>query len=173
VNKVSQPEEVVIVTEDKWMREAGGRIDFTDQQLLDEASEKGRLQVQVLNFWQILEIMSQSEPEKYQKFRKEMERRAGHRLTFEEMVEIGRKADERLQEFTRLIGGSMTRNQATQVRIWRVNYHMTWRSVARAAYNESWFSRSWQPPSNQLMGMALCEEAAALFKENFREEPWN
>ena len=45
--------------------------------------------------------------------------------------------------------------------------------VTRAAFGENWFNRSWQPPSNQLMGLALCAKAAAIFQENFRQEPWN
>ncbi len=38
---------------------------------------------------------------------------------------------------------------------------------------EGWFYRNWGPPSNQIMGMVLCEKAALFFKENFREAPWN
>lgn len=170
---MAEPEEACLVTEDKWMREEGGRLDFTDRQVLTEAAGKDRRQVRVITIRQMLETMNRTEPVKYRRFRKEMERQADRGLTFDEIVEIGRKAEERLYEFTRLIGAGMTPGQASQVRIWRVEHRMTWRSVARAAYGENWFDRSWQPPSNQAMGMALCEKAAALFQENFREEPWN
>ncbi|GAJ18768.1 unnamed protein product, partial [marine sediment metagenome] len=37
---------------------------------------------------------------------------------------------------------------------------------------EGWFCRKWEPPSNQVMGMAIVVKAAQLFGENFREEPW-
>ena len=170
---MGKPEEANLVTEDRWMRKEGGLIDFADRQILDEVSGNGRRRVRVITIRQMMEIMSQTEPGKYRRFRKEMERQAGHSLTFDEMVELGRKANERLEEFTGLIGGSMNLAQASQVRIWRVDHRMTWRSVARAAFGENWFNRSWQPPSNQLMGIALCEKAAAIFQENFREEPWN
>lgn len=172
MNTVGKPEEANLVTEDRWMREAGGLIDITDRQILDEVSDNVRRRVRVINIRQMLETMSQTELGKYRRFRKEMRRQAGRPLTFDELVKFGQKADERLEEFTVLIGG-MTMVQASQVRIWRVAKRMTWRSVARAAFDENWFSRSWQPPSNQLMGMALCEKAAAFLRENFREEPWN
>jgi len=31
----------------------------------------------------------------------------------------------------------------------------------------------WAAPSNQLLGMALCEKAATFFGENYMKEPWN
>lgn len=173
MNTVGKPEEAALVTEDKWMREAGGLIDFTDRQILNEASGNGCRRVRVITIRQMLELMSQTEPGKYRRFRKEMERQASRSLTFDELVELGRKGNERLEEFTGLIGGSITLAQASQVRIWRVEHRMTWRSVARAAFNENWFNRAWQPPSNQLMGIALCKKAAAFFRENYRAEPWN
>jgi len=169
---VWEEEETAFVTDDRWMKEEGSRLDPTDRQILREASQNGRLRVRVINMQEMLEIMKKTEPEKFRDFQKTMERQAGKRLTFDDLVELGRKADERMSEFTDVVA-CMTLGQATQIRHWRTNGHMTWRSVARAAYLEGWFGRKWEPPSNQLMGMALVEKAAHLFGENFREEPWN
>ena len=165
-------EETAFVTEDKWMKEDGGRLDATDQAILKEASQNGRLRVRVINMREMLETMKKTETKKFQAFHANMENQAGKRLTFEELVELGRKADERMSEFTEL-AVCMTLGQAAQVRHWRVNGHMTWRRLARAAYLEGRFSRKWNPTSNQLMGMALCERAAEFFNENYRESPWN
>jgi hypothetical protein len=165
-------EETALVTEDRWMKEEGGRLDAADREILKEASQNGRVRVRVINMQEMLEEMKNSEPEKYRRFQETMEKQAGKRLTFDDLVELGRKADERMREFTGVVEG-MTLGQATQVRIWRVDNHMTWRRVARSAYLEGWFRRRWEPPSNQLMGMALVEKAAQLYDENFREEPWN
>ena len=165
-------EETAFVTEDRWMKEEGGQLDATDRQILREASQNGRVRVRVINIQEMLEAMSETEPKKYRSFQKEMEKQAGKRLTFEELVELGRKADERMGEFTDVVA-CMTLGQAAQVRHWRIDGHMTWRSVARATYREGWFCRKWEPPSNQVMGMAIVVKAAQLFGENFREEPWN
>lgn len=165
-------EETALVTEDRWMKEKGGRLDAADQEILKEVSQNGRVRVRVIDIQEMLEIMKNTEPKKFQQFQETMESQAGKLLTFDELVELGRKADERMQEFTEVVRG-MNLAQAAQVRIWRVDEHMTWRRVARVAYLGGWFGRSWGPPSNQLMGVALCEKAALLFKENFREPPWN
>lgn len=165
-------EETALVTEDRWMKEEGGQLDETDQQILSEASQSGRAHVRVMNVKEMFEVMKSTEPRKYEQFKETMERQAGKPLTFNELVELGRQADERMKEFV-VVVAKMTLGQAAQVRHWRVDGHLTWRAVARAAYLEGWFHRNWTPPSNQLMGMALVEKAAQIFGENFREEPWN
>ena len=165
-------EERAFVTEDKWMKEEGGRLDETDQQIMMEASQNGRLRLRVINMREMLETMKNSKPGKFRDFQETTERQYGKRLTFDEFVELAGKANETVSEFTGIVA-PMTLGQAAQVRHWRVDGHMTWRSVARAAYLEGWFRCQWGPPANQLMGMALVEEAARLFGENYRKEPWN
>jgi len=165
-------EETALVTEDRWMKEGGGQLDETDRQILSEVSQNGRVHVRVMNIKEMLEVLESTEPEKYRRFKDHMERQAGKHLTFTDLIELARKADERMREFV-VVVADMTLGQAAQVRLWRVDSHMTWRAVARAAYLEGWFYRNWAPASNQLMGMALVEKAAAIFGENFREEPWN
>jgi len=164
-------EDIGFVTEDKWMK-GGGRMDIVDREILKEASQGGRLRVKVINMREMLLIMEASEPEKFQQFKGSQEKQAGRPLTFDELVEFGTKANERMSEFTALVK-DMSREQAVIVRRWRVNERMTWRRVAMAAYIEEWFGWGWQPPANQLMGMALTERAAQLFGENYREPPWN
>ena len=165
-------EEAALVTEDKWMKE-GGCLDIADRQILNEVSQNGRVPVRVINIQEMLEAMRETEPKKYRSFQKEMEKQAGRSLSYEDLVEFGKKADNRMQEFTELVSG-MTLGHAAQVRIWRVDEHMTWRSVARACYLEKWTNLwGWEPASNQILGMALCEKAAKFFNENYREPPWN
>ena len=165
-------EETAFVTEDRWMKEEGGCLDAADREILKEASQNGRVRVRVLNFQEMIERLKNTEPEKFKDFKETMERQAGKRLTLDDLVELGRKAEERMAEFTDVVE-CMTLGQAAQVRHWRIDGCMTWRSVARSAYLEKWFDRRWEPPSNQLMGMSLARKAAQLFGENFRDEPWN
>lgn len=65
----------------------------------------------------------------------------------------------------------MGKKQATFVRELRVEKIYSWRSVAQACY-DAW-GGDWQPPSNQLVGMAFCETAARKFSEDYMVEPWN
>ena len=172
MSELPSEEETAFVTEDRWMKKEGGQLDATDREILREASKNGRVRVHVINIQELFESMKNTEPKKFRGFQKTMERQAGRRLTFDDLVELGRKADERMSEFTDVVA-DMNLGQATQIRHWRIEGHMTWRSVARATYLEGWFSREWEPPSNQLMGMTLVQKAAQLLGENFREAPWN
>lgn len=61
-------------------------------------------------------------------------------------------------------------------RTWFVKYLRTheqcsWRRIAELCC-DLW-GGDWQPPSNQLMGVALCERAAKLLEEDPSAEPWN
>ena len=67
----------------------------------------------------------------------------------------------------------MTEQEANTIRYLRVTIGCTWRAVARNAYNDGLCGANWEPSSNQLMGMALCERAAIFFDEHYMEEPWN
>ena len=169
---VKVKEETVFVTEDKWIKKEGGQLDVTDQKILREASQDGRVRVRVINIREMLESMKNTEPKKFRDFQETMEKRDGKRLTFEDLVELWKKADEKMSEFTDVVA-DMNLGQAAQIRHWRIAGHMTWRSVARAAYLEGWFGRNWRPPSNQILGMALVDKAAQLFGEHYREPPWN
>ena len=70
----------------------------------------------------------------------------------------------------------MTKEQAEQIRLWRVGMGYSWRKVAAVAA-EKWPEMKIDTHSDgsgfQLPGMALCAEAAEFFGENAGDEPWN
>lgn len=83
------------------------------------------------------------------------------------------QAEDTMRIFQRIVE-PMSQCQAKFVRRLRVNEGYTWRAVARACHEERWSNISrWGPPSNQLMGMALCERAAQILGEDFGSPPWN
>lgn len=47
----------------------------------------------------------------------------------------------------------------------------TWRAVAETCHLE--WNGQWEPPSNQLYGMAICKRAAELHGEDYMDETWN
>ncbi|MEH1165165.1 hypothetical protein V6V47_07240 [Micromonospora sp. CPCC 205539] len=66
-------------------------------------------------------------------------------------------------------GVSLTIEVARQVRQWRVEEEYSYRGVATLA-DETWGTDS---GGNQLFGIGLCAESAALLGENPNAEPWN
>jgi hypothetical protein len=88
-------------------------------------------------------------------------------------TELGRMAAEThesfLAEAVQLITDTPAR--AAEVRRLRVDDGCSWRAVAHECF-DSW-QGTWSPPSNQLMGMALCEVAARVHDEEYMREPWN
>jgi len=88
----------------------------------------------------------------------------------EQFQEMAKAASERFDEFKELCS-PMTLEQAKVVRMLRVDKGYSWRAVAEACYELGW--GKWSPPSNQIMGMALCERAARLLGEAYEKEPWN
>ncbi len=164
-------EEIAFVTNDRWLREAGW-LDPTDRQILAEASAHGAYKVRIISATEMVELMKKEDPLKFKQFHRELEKQVGITLTPEGLVNIGSMVNERMGEFTDVVK-PMTLGEAAQIRAWRCDSHMTWRSLARAAWREKWFERHWEPRENQLMGMAMAEKAAQLFGENFREPPWN
>ena len=88
----------------------------------------------------------------------------------EQLRDIAKQAAERFKEFKELCS-PMELWQARIVRILRVEKKCSWRAVAEVCHNLGW--GKWSPPSNQIMGMALCERAAQLLGEDYGEEPWN
>lgn len=164
-------EETALVTEDRWLREAGW-LDPTDRQIINEASANGFYKLRIITIKEMIEAMAKEDPLKFRGYKREMEKQAGKTLTYEELVDFSAKANERMKEFTDVVK-NMNLGQASQIRVWRCDTHMTWRSIARATWREKWFGRRWGPPENQIMGMSLVEKAAQLFGENYREAPWN
>ena len=89
-----------------------------------------------------------------------------------DLQELAMKAGDVHGEFLDMVRGGMKKRHARYVRQLRLANH-SWRSVAHLCYDRGWEWGRWEPPSNQLAGMALCERAAELHGENYREEPWN
>lgn len=91
-------------------------------------------------------------------------------VTPEMLDDLANAARETWDEFSSL-AATITPEQAAFVRKLRVDDGWSWRGVAQECYN-AW-NGDWQPPSNQIMGMALCEAAAKHFSEDYMQEPWN
>ncbi len=70
-----------------------------------------------------------------------------------------------------LLRDVMTLERCREVRKLRIDEGLTWRGVA-AECHQRW-GASWEPPSNQLWGIALCEIAARAHSENPHDFPWN
>lgn len=111
-------------------------------------------------------VLSQTDVE----IMKEAQSGGGITVSLDELKGMAKAAGERFEEFKELCS-PMTLEQARIVRKFRVEENFSWRAVAQAAYNLGW--GEWSPPSNQIMGMAICERAAQLLNENYREPPWN
>lgn len=90
-----------------------------------------------------------------------------------ELMEIARMARATHEYFLEEIRKNMTREQAEFVRKLRCEDDYSWRMIAAVCFDEKWDMEPWEPPSNQLAGMALCEVAAEFFGEHYREGPWN
>lgn len=71
------------------------------------------------------------------------------------------------------IKGRMTKKRALEIRRIRVEEEYTWRAVARHCHKLWGDAADWDPPSNQLAGMALCKLAAKVFNEDYYDNDWN
>lgn len=92
----------------------------------------------------------------------------------EEFEALAKKARDVFQGCVDECRQLMTAEQAKYVRHLRVDLRYSWRSVARTCWLQHWLLWvRWDPPSNQLMGMALCQVAANYFLEDYMKEPWN
>ncbi len=99
------------------------------------------------------------------------------REDFEALLKMA--ADHR-DEFSRICNEYMAQEHAMYVRALR-KAGFSWRAIARTCHYEitkrnpvpfwkGW--PTWYPPSNQIMGIVLCERAAAILGENPEEDPW-
>lgn len=161
----------ILITEDRWMLQVGGKLDPGDEKVIADASQDGP--VQIVTIAQALEIMEKREPGKFADFRSLMESQnpAGVPLTTEQIVSLAFHGDARMQEFDKSCERFMNEAVARQIRVWRVDDHYTWRAIARKVYSPFWYW--WRPSSNQLAGMSLCKRAAVLLGEDYLKYPWN
>jgi len=94
-------------------------------------------------------------------------------VTPEQVMEFAKMARERKIGFDLVAKKKMTRERALRIKELRAT--LSWRGVAGITFLE-WDNiepnDEWYPETNQLMGMALCEAAAALLQENSEAYPW-
>ncbi len=88
----------------------------------------------------------------------------------EQLQEMAKAGAARFEEFKKLCS-SMELWQAKVIQVLRCEEGCSWRAIAERCYKLGW--GKWYPPSNQIMGMALCRRAAQLLDEDYRKEPWN
>jgi hypothetical protein len=101
--------------------------------------------------------------------------------SFEELKRVAREAPETYLAIKRQVEPFVLASPGlvTAIRRKRVDERYSWRAVARWGFNEPRLNYgrlnppAWWPPSNQLAGMALCEIAATLDGEDYRDPPWN
>ncbi|MFN8558991.1 MAG: hypothetical protein U0531_17175 [Dehalococcoidia bacterium] len=100
-------------------------------------------------------------------------------ITPEQFKALAELAGMAKQAFDEEVARLMTPERAAGVRRFRVDEGCSWRAVAHACY-DAWHDQldeetreGWRPPSNQIVGMALCEAAARHFGEDAMAPPWN
>lgn len=91
----------------------------------------------------------------------------------EQLLAIAEAAKATYDAFNEEIAHGMTEERAKAIRLLRCEHGYTWRALA-AKSSEDWGSdATWNPPSNQIAGMVLCELAASLLGEDPNSAPWN
>jgi hypothetical protein len=158
----------VFVTDDSYLR-PGGNIDPDDQRVLDQAGADGDLVV--MSSQEALEQMSKELAAEEKPAPKGEKPPIGVPLDAKTMAELGHAATKRMAVFSAQIELSMTQPRAAFVRRLRCGERAAWRKVARQYY--LLYGGDWEPQSNQIAGMALCQAAASFFGESPREAPWN
>lgn len=163
---------MIFVTGDKWIRHHG-KLDEVDAKILDQASQDGELIMMTPS--EVWDYIQENEPEKFKKMTGSSPGLIT--LTKEKFEEMSETAYSNTVGF-RLMFIGMGLAQAQQIRNWRVEGRYSWRAIARAAFTRvmsgGWQNlRMWQPPSNQIAGMCLCERAAQIVGEHHRRDPWN
>ncbi len=90
-------------------------------------------------------------------------------VTREQLMELAKMAKETYDLFVQEITPRMTVPRAQRVK--ELRKELSWRAVADAIYREWGNDACWEPPTNQLAGMALTRLAAQALGE--KEEDWN
>ena len=94
--------------------------------------------------------------------------------SMEQLKALAKAAKETFDYSEHCISSQMTFIEAVYIRGLRVLCGYSWRAVAEECYAKEWPGwERWQPPSNQLVGMALCKKAAEFFNEDYMAPPWN
>ena len=99
-----------------------------------------------------------------------LEQEEGQIITPEELIAFTKLAYERKLEFDVVALAGMTMERA--LRIKQLRSKLSWRAVATITHDEWGAEAMWEPPTNQIAGMALCETAAKLLQEDYKKFPW-
>lgn len=91
-------------------------------------------------------------------------------ITVDQLMELAKLAKERKLEFDVIACAGMTMQRAMRIKKLRVTH--SWRALAFAVAMEWGAEAMWYPATNQLVGMALCECAATMLKEDYEKFPW-
>ncbi len=91
-------------------------------------------------------------------------------VTPEKLKELAKLARERKLEFDVVACAGMSYQRALRIR--ELRSKLSWRGVALETYAEWGADALWEPPTNQLAGMALCEAAAHVLQEDPHKFPW-
>jgi hypothetical protein len=91
-------------------------------------------------------------------------------ISVEEFIRLGKLARERKVEFEAVAAAGMTVERALRIR--ELRRTSSWRTIASITFKEWGADAMWEPESNQLAGMALCETAALLLDEDPEKTPW-
>jgi len=149
----------VVITNDVYMRRPG-ILAPEDEDVLGHA----RRAVSIVELLEVLDDLPEEErpPEPVPGL---------FSLTPEQVGEMGFAASRAASEFSKHATLVVTLERAREIRELRCELRHSWRALA-AECHARWDGR-WEPASNQLMGMELCERAAQLLEENAHEMPWN
>jgi hypothetical protein len=85
--------------------------------------------------------------------------------SMEQLRQMALDATNTLDKFKASIRSKMTKQRAEVVYDRYVNQKFSWRLLAVATWSEWGADAEWNPPTNQLAGMALCEIASDVLKK--------
>src|SRR5262245_36737601 len=87
-------------------------------------------------------------------------------LSADDVMKMAQQAREKYDMYSLMILKIMDKKRAKEVYDFRVTQRYTWRLLAVACWSK-WEEAAhiWQPPTNQLAGMALCEVASQILQK--------
>lgn len=88
-----------------------------------------------------------------------------------QLQELAAAAAHAQRTYCLVFGMTLSDGQLAQVRELRLQRRRSWRQIAQRCH-ERWHLGLWDPPSNQIAGMALCQVAAEYFGEDPDGPPW-
>lgn len=151
-----------IVTNDYYMRHPGIRSPEDDHML-----SNCKRAISVIDFLELAKDLPEDEKEELPP-----EPTPGfYKLTPEGLKAMMKGAGRTSNEFQAHALTIMTPERAKEVRALRCEQRHSWRALAGECYDR--WGGSWQPRTNQIMGIELCVVGASMLNEDEHELPWN